>query len=1095
MSTPDRPVSIRLPFVLGLALCAAWLFAPAVATQPVAAQALEGYRLVDSWTTRQPQGIAEFGSPAGVDVAADGTIYVADSGRRVVHKLDADGLLLDAWDVAPGGERPFDVATSGDRVFTIAINDGQILSSAGAPAGGWSVDGMTGAAVGPNRTLYTARLEQGSFGLQPVIDLRDTSGNLRETWRDDSTFIQHSCGLDVGADGRVYLAADGAIYVWRDGSIEKLLRLRRAIEGNLITDVSVDAQGRVFAVRGGSASSCGGGGVDDRYVVMWKDIDAAPGVVTSSADRQLRGSVAIATGPGAGLVVATVDGTAFKGISWLPDRSDLQERFVRWGVIDESLGVLEAPQRVAVTDDGDVIITDRQDVIQRWSDTGRPLEKWDGELVSDIGALGDRPCVLAGRTVRCLLDGGGTAWEAPLVDEAWISAIDAGTNRLARVDLGRQIVELFDTNGAPTGQFPLPSPLGFAVFSDVAIDGNRIYLADRSSGLVHVFGLDGTVAQPPLGLPSAAVRLSARDGALFALTGDGWILKYAADGTPRAAWRPLATGLPSDVAVGGNGRVYVTDPDRSRNRILVFEPGGTPAATFPEAPDLRCEVRVDKQAAPERVRVGAQVEISLHIDGACPEGDGRLDVALVVDRSGSMKPEDIAAAQNAVVSFLGELTPGAAQVSLIAFSSEAEVLTPLTSDLQQVVQGVSGLSASGMTRIDLALQAALAEMTGPGGRSDVPRVAVLMTDGQPTTNDEGPTKSAANALKGAGIQLYTIGLGEGIDDGLLRELASSPELYFQANSDLDLVTVYGEIGRLISATELLQTAQVDDELPADMQYVLGSADPPATWDPGTRTLTWALSGVPTSGQRLTYQVVPSRVGRRPTNVQARIFWRDASDTPGQLTFPVPEIEVESSLVFLPYTSRNICRPQRADVAILIDNSSSMREPASPGSTVSKLDAAKSAVRVFLSEMNFPDDQASIITFDQSVRMDQRLTGARGALEFALGQVSTGSGTRIDLGLAAAFNELVGSRHKAANERVIILLTDGRPTAGTEIDVLKRAREARAAGIAVYAIALGSNADLVLLSVVTNDLSRTYRAPNAEQLRLIYESIAGDVLCE
>ena len=1064
-------------------------------TAPATAQGLEGYRLVDTWTTRQPEGIAEFGTPSGVDVAPDGTIYVADSGRRVVHKLTSDGLLVDAWDVAPGGDRPFDVATTGDRVFTAAVNDGQILGATGAPSGGWAVEGMTGLATGPDRTLYVARLEPGPFGLQPVIDLRDAGGNLRETWSEDRTFIQHSCGLDVGPDGRVYLAADGAIYVWRDGAIEKQLRVRRGIEGNLITDVAVDAQGRVFGVRGGSASSCGGGGVDDRYIVMWQDIDAESGVVTSSEDRQLRGAVALAVGPAAGLVVATVDGTTFKGLSWLPDRGDLQARVIRWGVIDESLGVLDAPQRVAVTVDGDVVIADRQDVIQRWSEAGRPLEKWEGELISDVAAMGDRPCVLAGRSVSCLLDGGGAAWESTLLDEAWVSAIDAGPNRLARVDLGQQLLELLDANGQDAGGWPLPSEAGFAVFSGVAIDGNRLYLADRSNGLVHVFGTDGTVAQPPIGLPSPAVRLSARDGALFALTGDGWVLKYAADGSPRAAWRPLSEGLPSDLAAGPAGRVYVSDPDPDRNRILVFEPGGAPPSSFPEAPDLRCEVRVDKRAAPDTVRVGEEVEVTLSIDGACPEGDGRLDVALVVDRSGSMKTEDIAAAQNAVVSFLGELEPGAAQVSLVAFSSAAEVLTPLTADLQQVVRGVGGLAASGMTRIDLALQAALAEMTGPDARDDVPRVVVLMTDGQPTTNDEGPTKAAANALKGAGIQLYTIGLGEGIDETLLRELASSPDLYFQANSELDLVTVYAEVGRLISATELLQTATVVDELPGDMVLVEASVNPPAAWDAATRTLTWDLAAVPTSGLDLRYRVRPVRVGRRPTNVAARVDWRDASGTTGNLAFPVPEVTVESSLLFLPYVSRNVCRPQRADVVLLIDNSSSMRGAARPGSSETKLDAALSAVRVFLGEMSFPDDQASIITFDQGVRMDQRLTGTRAALEFALSQVQPGQGTRIDRGLAAAFNELIGPRHKANNERVLILLTDGRPSAGTEVDVLKRAREARAAGIQVFTIALGADADPVLLTLITNDLSRSFRAPSVDQLRGIYESIAGEVLCE
>ena len=62
-------------------------------------------------------------------------------------------------------------------------------------------------------------------------------------------------------------------------------------------------------------------------------------------------------------------------------------------------------------------------------------------------------------------------------------------------------------------------------------------------------------------------------------------------------------------------------------------------------------------------------------------------------------------------------------------------------------------------------------------------------------------------------------------------------------------------------------------------------------------------------------------------------------------------------------------------------------------------------------------------------------------------------------------------------------------------MIKRAREARAAGIKIFTIALGADADPVLLTLVTNNLARSFRAPQASQLRDIYQSIAGEVLCE
>ena len=117
------------------------------------------------------------------------------------------------------------------------------------------------------------------------------------------------------------------------------------------------------------------------------------------------------------------------------------------------------------------------------------MEKWDGELISDVAAMDDRPCVLAGHSVSCLMDGGGTAWESMLVDDAWVSAIDAGPNRLARVDLGRQQLELLDSNGTATANWPLPSDAGFAVFSGVAVDGSHVLLAARDRHH-HVVGRD-----------------------------------------------------------------------------------------------------------------------------------------------------------------------------------------------------------------------------------------------------------------------------------------------------------------------------------------------------------------------------------------------------------------------------------------------------------------------------------------------------------------------------------------------------------------------------------------------------------------------------
>ncbi|MFN8424356.1 MAG: vWA domain-containing protein [Anaerolineae bacterium] len=80
--------------------------------------------------------------------------------------------------------------------------------------------------------------------------------------------------------------------------------------------------------------------------------------------------------------------------------------------------------------------------------------------------------------------------------------------------------------------------------------------------------------------------------------------------------------------------------------------------------------------------------VALLANGDCPQGDGRIDVALVIDRSGSMAGPAIVGAKNGALAFLGELAPGAAQVALVAFSTSADVLQPLTGQFANVVRGV-----------------------------------------------------------------------------------------------------------------------------------------------------------------------------------------------------------------------------------------------------------------------------------------------------------------------------------------------------------------------------------------------------------------------
>jgi uncharacterized protein YegL len=371
-----------------------------------------------------------------------------------------------------------------------------------------------------------------------------------------------------------------------------------------------------------------------------------------------------------------------------------------------------------------------------------------------------------------------------------------------------------------------------------------------------------------------------------------------------------------------------------------------------------------------------------------------------------------------------------------------------------------------------------------------------MTDGNPT--DRVDVMATVNKLKTAGISMYMIGLGTDLDRALLISIASSPDQYYEAPTETELASVYADIARRIGKTRLLKSATVVDELPADMELVPGSESVPAPKVSGYgRTLTWTLTDVPITGRNLTYVVHPSVPGLRPTNARATLDYVDATLQPGQATFPVPEVMVLKRTHFtayLPYLSKNRCRPQRADVVLVFDTSNSMLEPSAPGSSQTKMDAAKQAGRAFLSEMALPGDQASIVSFNSTAATVQRLTGSRPALLSALSGLGTSGGTRIDLGINQAATELLSSRHLEANNPVIILLTDGRPSGVTEDVVIKAGLGARGLGNQIYAIGLG-DADMTLLSLVSGSGKRTFYAPTGDALLGIYSNIAGAALCD
>lgn len=172
--------------------------------------------------------------------------------------------------------------------------------------------------------------------------------------------------------------------------------------------------------------------------------------------------------------------------------------------------------------------------------------------------------------------------------------------------------------------------------------------------------------------------------------------------------------------------------------------------------------------------------------------DDGLEVVLVIDTSGSMQGEALAAAQLAAGDFVGAMPPGT-RIAVVAFGDQPTVSSPFTTDTEGLVGAVEGLKARGETALYDALIAAVAQFdvgTNPGAR----RFVVLLSDGGDTAS-ERTLEEAASGLSALDPGFYAVALATGESDlGALGQLAVATDGKVVAAGDpSEIAAVYDSI--------------------------------------------------------------------------------------------------------------------------------------------------------------------------------------------------------------------------------------------------------------------------------------------------------------
>lgn len=227
------------------------------------------------------------------------------------------------------------------------------------------------------------------------------------------------------------------------------------------------------------------------------------------------------------------------------------------------------------------------------------------------------------------------------------------------------------------------------------------------------------------------------------------------------------------VPVTGSSRVDPPVPPPLSQPVPTPLPMPTPAA------DTGGPLTMTAALSDPYLHAGGMREVFLKVElEAVRIGESQraaVNLALVLDRSGSMAGEKIAHARRAARHLVDQLDERD-RLTLITFGSEVNTLvesvqaTPAAK--QRLHQAIDGISELGGTNISGGLEAALAELVSHKSAYSVSRV-VLLSDGQANmgiVSPEGLSALARN-IASHGIGLSTIGVGLDFNELVMEALA------------------------------------------------------------------------------------------------------------------------------------------------------------------------------------------------------------------------------------------------------------------------------------------------------------------------------------
>ena len=170
--------------------------------------------------------------------------------------------------------------------------------------------------------------------------------------------------------------------------------------------------------------------------------------------------------------------------------------------------------------------------------------------------------------------------------------------------------------------------------------------------------------------------------------------------------------------------------------------------------------------------------IRVGVEGFKLESDKKrpgVNLAIVLDKSGSMQGEKIQRAREAAIDAIGMLQ-ATDIISIITYDSTVNVLVPATklTDKEDVIAKINSIGADGNTALFAGVSKGAAEVRKFLDKERVNRV-ILLSDGMANVGPSSPGElgNLGKSLVKENITVSTLGLGLGYNEDLMVQLASS----------------------------------------------------------------------------------------------------------------------------------------------------------------------------------------------------------------------------------------------------------------------------------------------------------------------------------